>query len=113
MPASALVTGGRGFVGAWICSQLLERGDSVVSFDRGAREGRHSALALLGVTGEVNEVEGDLLDAELVRATLAEHDVDVVFHLAAQTLVGAGGRVPGVDLRNERPGDVDRARGVP
>ena len=94
MPASALVTGGRGFVGAWICRQLLERGDSVVSFDRGAREGRHSALELLGVAGEVAEIEGDLLDAELVSATLAEHDVDVVFHLAAQTLVGPAAESP-------------------
>jgi CDP-glucose 4,6-dehydratase len=94
VPASALVTGGRGFVGAWICRQLLERGDSVVSFDRGAREGRHSALELLGAAGEVAEVEGDLLDAELVRATLAEHDVDVVFHLAAQTLVGPAAESP-------------------
>ena len=94
MPASALVTGGRGFVGAWICRQLLERGDSVVSFDRGAREGRHSALELLGVAGEVAEIEGDLRDAELVRATLGEHDVDVVFHLAAQTLVGPAAESP-------------------
>jgi CDP-glucose 4,6-dehydratase len=81
-------------VGAWICRQLLERGDSVVSFDRGAREGRHSALELVGLTGEVTEVEGDLLDADLVRATLAEHGVDVVFHLAAQTLVGPAAESP-------------------
>jgi CDP-glucose 4,6-dehydratase len=94
VPASALVTGGRGFVGAWICSQLLERGDRVVSFDRGAREGRRSALELLGLAGEVHEVEGDLMDAELVRRTLAEHDVDVVFHLAAQTLVGPAAESP-------------------
>ena len=33
----ALVTGGRGFVGAWLAKALLERGDTVVSFDRGAR----------------------------------------------------------------------------
>ena len=32
--------------------------------------------------------------ASSCRATLAEHDVDVVFHLAAQTIVGAGGRRP-------------------
>src|SRR5215216_4949474 len=94
VPASALVTGGRGFVGAWICSQLLERGDRVVSLDREAREGRHSALELLGITGQVAEVEGDLLDAELVRYTLAEHDVDVAFHLAAQTLVGPAAESP-------------------
>ncbi len=60
----------------------------MVSLDRGAREGRDSALELLGVGGEIAEVEGDLLDPELVRNLLAEHEVDIVFHLAAQTLVG-------------------------
>jgi CDP-glucose 4,6-dehydratase len=94
VPASALVTGGRGFVGAWICSQLLERGDRVVSLDRGAGEGRRSALELLGLSGDVTEVEGDLLDDELVRRTLADHAVDAVFHLAAQTLVGPAAESP-------------------
>jgi CDP-glucose 4,6-dehydratase len=51
-------------------------------------------LELLGITGEVAEVEGDLLDAELVRATLSDHDVDTVFHLAAQTLVGRAAASP-------------------
>jgi CDP-glucose 4,6-dehydratase len=94
VPASALVTGGRGFVGAWICRQLLERGDNVVSFDRGAREGRRSSLELLGHSAEVVDVEGSLLDAELVRAAIEEHDVDVLFHLAAQPLVGSAAESP-------------------
>jgi CDP-glucose 4,6-dehydratase len=81
-------------VGAWICSQLLERGDRVASLDRAAREGRPSALDLLGASGEVADVQGDLLDAQLVRSALAEHDVDVVFHLAAQTLVGPAAESP-------------------
>jgi len=94
VPARALVTGGHGFVGAWICRQLLERGDQVASLDRGAREGRRSALELLGIAGDVAEVEGDLLDGELVPQTLAEHEVDTVFHLAAQTLVGPAAESP-------------------
>ena len=94
MPASALVTGGRGFVGAWICKQLRDRGERVVSLDRGAREGRHSALDLLGIRDEVKEVEGDLLDSELVHRVLVEHEVDTVFHLAAQTLVGPAAESP-------------------
>jgi CDP-glucose 4,6-dehydratase len=94
VPASALVTGGRGFVGAWICERLLGRGDRVTSLDRGAREGRRSALELLGIAAQVEEVEGDLLDAELVRETVTEHDVDTVFHLAAQTLVGPAAESP-------------------
>jgi CDP-glucose 4,6-dehydratase len=92
VPASALVTGGRGFVGAWICRQLLERGDRAVSFDAGLKKG--SALELLGVAGDVADVQGDLLDEELVRRTLTEHEVDLVFHLAAQTLVGPAAESP-------------------
>jgi CDP-glucose 4,6-dehydratase len=81
-------------VGAWICRQLLERGDRVVSLDRAGRDGRPSPLDLLGVVDDVAEVDGDLLDAELVRGALGEHGVDVVFHLAAQTLVGPAAESP-------------------
>jgi CDP-glucose 4,6-dehydratase len=94
VPVSALVTGGRGFVGAWICRRLLDRGDRVTSLDRGDREGRQSALELLGIGGEVADVEGDLLDSDLVRRALAEREVDTVFHLAAQTLVGPAAQAP-------------------
>ena len=72
MPGSTLVTGGRGFVGAWLCRRLLDRGEPVVSLDRGGREGRPSVLELLGIARQVKEVEGDLLDAEhLERAPIA------------------------------------------
>jgi CDP-glucose 4,6-dehydratase len=94
VPASALVTGGQGFVGAWICRRLSERGDRVVSLDRGGGEGRRSALELLGVSVQVEEIAGDLLDAELVRRTLEEQEIDTVFHLAAQTLVGPAADSP-------------------
>ena len=95
MPASpALVTGGLGFVGAWLCRQLLGRGQPVVSLDRAAREGRPSALALLGIEDQVAEVEGDILDADLLGRMLASHQVGVVFHLAAQTIVGTAAASP-------------------
>ena len=89
MPASSsLVTGGRGFVGAWLCNALLERGDRVVSLDRAPRRGQPSALSLLEIEDRVAEVVGDVVDAGLLRRTLANHSVSTVFHLAAQTIVG-------------------------
>ncbi len=84
----ALVTGGRGFVGAWLCAALLERGAEVISFDRRPVGGRPSTLALLGIEGEVDEQRGDLGDGEALSALIGERAVDVVFHLAAETIVG-------------------------
>jgi CDP-glucose 4,6-dehydratase len=85
---SALVTGARGFVGAWLARGLLDAGARVTSFDRRPPSGRPSTLTMLGVDGDVDEVEGDLRDPELVAQTLEERGIDTVFHLAAETIVG-------------------------
>ncbi len=85
---TALVTGGRGFVGAWLCRALLERGVAVVSLDRRTPRERPSTLALLGIEADVAEEHGALLDRELLDRLLAGHRVDTVFHLAAETIVG-------------------------
>lgn len=82
----ALVTGGRGFVGAWLCRGLLERGVDVRSLDRRGAAEKPSTLRLIGVEGEVEEREGDLRDADAVGS--AVDGVDGVFHLAAETIVG-------------------------
>jgi CDP-glucose 4,6-dehydratase len=89
VPKTALVTGARGFVGAWLARGLLERGARVVSFDR-PPDGtdRPSTLELLGIEAEVTEAYGDLCDAGLIERLLAEHGIDTVFHLAAETIVG-------------------------
>lgn len=88
MSGVALVTGGRGFVGAWLCAALLERGDEVVSFDRRSAGEHPSTLALLGIDGEVQEREGDLRDGEALARLLGKRRVETVFHLAAETIVG-------------------------
>jgi CDP-glucose 4,6-dehydratase len=86
--ATAMVTGARGFAGAWLARALVERCDRVVSFDRRPLpEGRPSALRLLGIQDEVADVEGDLRDGDHVQRTIREHGVETIFHLAAQTIV--------------------------
>ncbi len=90
---SSLVTGGRGFVGAWLVKGLLERGDRVISLDRERDSLRPSGLELLGIEAEVEEVRGDLRDSDLLARTL-DDGVDAVFHLAAQTIVGTAAGAP-------------------
>ena len=86
--AVAMVTGARGFVGAWLARALLERGERVVSFDRRRAAERPSAVGMLGIEAELVQVEGELTDAELVTRTLDAEAVETVFHLAAETIVG-------------------------
>jgi CDP-glucose 4,6-dehydratase len=88
----ALVTGARGFAGAWLSRALLERGAEVTSLDRAGTE--PTGLELLGIAGEVEDAEGDLRDAELVEALLRRRSIDTVFHLAAQAIVGDANASP-------------------
>lgn len=88
----ALVTGAHGFIGSWLTRALLERGDSVVVLQRD--EPALSSLRLLGVEESVSTVHGDLRDADLMRRVLGEYELDTVFHLAAQTIVGTANRSP-------------------
>jgi CDP-glucose 4,6-dehydratase len=81
-----LVTGGHGFVASHLARALLERGDSVTVLDLAPP--RLSGLTLQGVAPEIELVEADLRDARRVAATIEANEFDVVFHLAAQTLVG-------------------------
>jgi len=85
----ALVTGARGFAGAWLARALLERGDRVVSLDKGRPERPASTLSLLGIEADVIDVVGDLCDGDLVRSVLSENRVTDVYHLAAEPIVGA------------------------
>ena len=69
-----LVTGGGGFLGGALCRALRERGDEVSSFQRTFSP----ALADLGV----QQVLGDLADAQAVERALAGHEA--VLHNAAK-----------------------------
>jgi CDP-glucose 4,6-dehydratase len=94
-----MVTGGRGFVGGWLCKALLERGDTVISLDRRSVSERPSSLEMLGIEGDLTQVEAELTDAAAVDRALGEHGVDAVFHLAAETIVAnvAGSPARGFD----------------
>src|SRR5688572_10984619 len=85
--ATALVTGGRGFVGGWLAKALLERGERVVSFDRRRTTEKPSAVGMLGIEDDLVQVEGDLVDGAELAAILERESVDSVYHLAAETIV--------------------------
>jgi CDP-glucose 4,6-dehydratase len=93
-----LITGGRGFIASWLVRALLEAGHSVVSFDRESpadgQPGRRSGLALLGIESEIEELRGDLRDPDAVGEVFDRVSPELVFHLAAQTIVGTAVESP-------------------
>jgi CDP-glucose 4,6-dehydratase len=82
----SLVTGGHGFVASSLARALLERGDAVSVLDLAPPP--RSGLVLQGIDSEVELLEVDLRDVAAVEAAVGAGEFDVVFHLAAQTLVG-------------------------
>ncbi len=83
---TALVTGAHGFAGPWVAKAVLAEGGAVVAYD--LDKPGLSGLALHGIESEVTDVIGDLRDGELLTTVLREHQIDSVFHLGAQTIVG-------------------------
>ncbi|MGA9868071.1 MAG: UDP-glucose 4-epimerase GalE [Acetobacteraceae bacterium] len=83
-----LVTGGAGFVGSHVVLALTGRGDAVVVLDN-LRQGHRAALP-----DGVRLIEGDLADAAVIDAVLADGPWDAVLHFAALSLVGESMRLP-------------------
>lgn len=54
----------------------------------------HSQLVRSGTIKQVTVVTGDVNDYALLERTLAEYEIDTIFHLAAQTIVQIANRAP-------------------
>lgn len=73
-----LITGGTGFLGAYLTRYALSMGEKyVVVLDRYADRGR-----IADVLDRVILVEGDVSDTDAVRAIIAEHGIDRIAHFA-------------------------------
>src|SRR5438874_563656 len=88
----AFVTGATGFVGANMVKALTARGAKVFCLERDAAQ--PNSLDILNLRGDVTVIQGDIADLALIERVLNEYEIDAVFHLAAQAIVGAANRSP-------------------
>jgi CDP-glucose 4,6-dehydratase len=86
------VTGATGIVGSWLIEELLRRGAHVVAFVRD--DDPQSRLYREKIVDRCTVVRGDLADAGVCSRAINDHETDTVFHLGAQTIVGAAHRDP-------------------
>ena len=73
MKQMILVTGNSGFIGKYLTSLLLEKGNTIRGIDIRPRK---------DLLNGFSQVDGNILDRNIVRQSM--HDVDAIIHLAAE-----------------------------
>lgn len=89
---SVFVTGATGLVGSWLVKELLDRQARVVVLIRDTDP--QSELIRSNIISKTTVVNGCLEDMGALERAITENEVDTVFHLGAQTIVGTALRSP-------------------
>jgi len=77
-----LITGGYGFIGAWIIRNLLASGDEVWVFDLREDARRLRLVLPESEVAKVTFVQGDVCDLKALSAAIAAHQISHIIHLA-------------------------------
>jgi nucleoside-diphosphate-sugar epimerase len=82
MTEKFLLTGGQGFIGAWVARRLLEEGTHFAILDRQRDDGILSQVLPAGGLPGLERIWGDIADGSLVRRAVEEPGITHVIHLA-------------------------------
>lgn len=89
---NVFVTGGTGFLGSYLVKKLVNYGANVTILVRDYIP--QSNIYIGEEYKKVNVVHGMLEDYLLIERALGEYEIDTVFHLAAQAIVGVANKNP-------------------
>ena len=77
-----LVTGARGFIGAWIVKRLLASGAEVIALDQNDSQHRWQLIMDEAEIGQIKSVSGDITEEGFLHRLVEEHEVGRIIHLA-------------------------------
>ncbi|HEX6824106.1 MAG TPA: dTDP-glucose 4,6-dehydratase [Candidatus Sulfotelmatobacter sp.] len=90
-----VVTGGAGFIGSnFILQRMRDDSARIVNFDKLTYAGNPHNLESIAGNPRYHFVQGDIVDRELVRKTLARHEPRATVHFAAESHVDRSIRGP-------------------
>jgi len=107
---TVFVTGASGIVGSWLVKELLRSGVRIVALQRDLNP--QSEFVRSGDVDRVVCVRGELEELALLERALVEYEVDVVFHLGAQTQVRHAQRQPLATLESNVRGTYNLLEAV-
>lgn len=94
-----LVTGGAGFIGSWLVKELMDLGAKIIVLDL-----KNTSPILDGLWKRPILIRGDIRSLNLVKKVIKDYDIDLIFHLAAQTIVGIANKNPVPTLKTNIAG---------
>ena len=77
-----MITGGYGFIGAWIIRNLLARGDRVCVFDLREDPRRLRQIVPESEVQKVEFIPGDVTDLAALKASISQYSITHIIHLA-------------------------------
>ncbi|TQR23426.1 GDP-mannose 4,6-dehydratase [Bacillus safensis] len=89
---NVFVTGCTGLLGSYLVKELIDQGANVTGLVRD--QVPRSNLYQGSQFEKMNVVQGSLEDMQTIERALGEYEIDTVFHLAAQAIVGVANRHP-------------------
>ena len=101
-----LITGDTGFKGSWLALWLSSLGAEVFGYALPA-EGENSHYDLLNLKNEITHIDGDILDSKMLNKSFSDIQPEIVFHLAAQSLVRLSYDEPKLTFETNVTGSVN------
>jgi len=89
---NVLVTGCLGFVSSWLIIELLKRGANVIGLTDDCTP--YSVLRIEGYDRNISIIQGSITDYLTMERVFNQYEIQVCFHLAAQTIEGICRRSP-------------------
>lgn len=102
-----MITGGCGFLGSNIASQVLKQGDSLLVYDNLSRIGGEENLKWLRSFGEFEFVKADTKDFEKVAEVVKTYRPDIIYHLAGQVAMTTSIANPRLDFETNALGSFN------
>jgi CDP-glucose 4,6-dehydratase len=81
-----LLTGHTGFKGSWLSIWLMELGADVIGYALDPKTERDN-FVLTGLSRKMKDIRGDIRDRARLMKVFQDEKPDIIFHLAAQSLV--------------------------